>query len=72
MVLVVSQNTLVLIGLMDSRSATKDQMMKGRLKGSQMEAHTKFHMQNTYDAPAVECITRAPPASAWTSSPTWP
>ena len=35
-----------------SRSATKDQMMKGRLKGSQMEAPNKFHMQYTYDAPS--------------------
>ena len=29
-------------------------MMKGRLKGSQMEAHNKFHMQNTYDAPSSD------------------
>ena len=34
------------------RHKYKDQMMKGRLKGSQMEAHNKFHMQNTYDAPS--------------------
>ena len=34
-----------------SRSATKDQMLKGRLKGSQMEVPNMFHMQNQYDAP---------------------
>ena len=27
-------------------------MLKGRLKGSQMEVPNMFHMQNTYDAPS--------------------